>query len=555
MAVPSRYVLVAAAIVAATAACDASARRTTVCTVTVNSPDEREAFRRDLPAERFEFVELVERGRPDWLASACRMGVQCDVLVISGHFDGGDEFYSDRLDARESLPVDEMERAACSDSCQGLFSQLKEVYLFGCNTLNPDAASGAPDEIARSLVRAGQPRADAEQLARALRERYPDSNRDRMREIFKDVPVIYGFSSKAPLGRSAAPLLDRYFAARGADEVAGGKPSAKLLGLFAPASMTVAAGQTADDVQSAHRRDVCRLASDRSSAAQKLRDVHELLTRDAADVRMFLDRLEKYTASLSDADRRDPAAGSALEAIARDASARRNWLAFARNDSEPAARVRMIELAAKLGWLTPAEQHAEIARMFGEQVASGDIGPAEVDLACALNRDGAFDGAAGVPDPRSKGTGRAAIFACLGNAGARARMLQALTSAVDADVEVAQVYLRHRPIADAAELRAAAAAIATMSDPQAQVRALDALARQPLSDRESLDALAGVFVRAKTVDVQRAVAGVLIRADYAPTAKPALAQALRKHRLKSPDGQDMIDALIRRLQQAPSPSA
>jgi hypothetical protein len=98
----------------------ALADKTTVCTITVNSADERETFRRNLPDDRFRFVELVERGRPDWLASACSAGVRCDVLLISGHFDGGDEFYSDRVDARESLPVDEMERVSCSASCPGL---------------------------------------------------------------------------------------------------------------------------------------------------------------------------------------------------------------------------------------------------------------------------------------------------------------------------------------------------------------------------------------------------------------------------------------------------
>ena len=46
----------------------------------------------------YNFVELVERGRPDWLASACQQKVQCDSLIISGHFDGGTEFYTDRLD-------------------------------------------------------------------------------------------------------------------------------------------------------------------------------------------------------------------------------------------------------------------------------------------------------------------------------------------------------------------------------------------------------------------------------------------------------------------------
>src|SRR5436309_1194667 len=82
------------------------------------------------------FVELVERGRPDWLASACQQRVRCDVLIISGHFNGRTDFFSDRPDKREYLPVDEMERVSCSDSCSGLFAQVKEVYLFGCNTLN-----------------------------------------------------------------------------------------------------------------------------------------------------------------------------------------------------------------------------------------------------------------------------------------------------------------------------------------------------------------------------------------------------------------------------------
>ena len=48
--------------------------------------------------------------------------------------------------------------------------------------------------------------------------------------------------------------------------------------------------------------------------------------------------------------------------------------------------------------------------------------------------------------------------------------------------------------------------------------------------------------------MQRAIAGVLIRADYEQLAKPELVHALREHRLKSSDGQDLIDVLIRRLQ-------
>src|ERR1700687_3524902 len=102
-------------LLAAVWAHDAHADKKTVCSITVNSPDEKEAFRRILAPDKFQFVELVERGRPDWLESACRQGIRCDVLVISGHYDGYSEFYSDQLEAREFLPADELERASCSD--------------------------------------------------------------------------------------------------------------------------------------------------------------------------------------------------------------------------------------------------------------------------------------------------------------------------------------------------------------------------------------------------------------------------------------------------------
>ena len=182
----SGRIAVALAVLAALVPFAAHGERKTVCTITVNSPDERETFRRYLPAGDYDFVELVERGRPDWLASACRRNVRCDALIISGHFDGGDVFYTDRFDQSESLPTDELDRASCSDSCPGVFSQLKEVYLFGCNTLNAQPAYTPSPEIvaqpdprralacrsaatcarARRAARAKQSRPDATDLPR-----------------------------------------------------------------------------------------------------------------------------------------------------------------------------------------------------------------------------------------------------------------------------------------------------------------------------------------------------------------------------------------------------
>lgn len=151
-----------------------AAGKQTVCTITVNSTDERKAFRRYLPEAKYQFVELVElvelveRDRPDWLASACRAAIACDVLIISGHYDGGNEFFSDRLETREFLPVDELERVSCSDSCPRLFARLKEVHLFGCNTLNSEPQSSVSAEIVRSLVREGHSLNSAEHQLQSL---------------------------------------------------------------------------------------------------------------------------------------------------------------------------------------------------------------------------------------------------------------------------------------------------------------------------------------------------------------------------------------------------
>src|SRR5579864_2576899 len=81
-------------------ALDARADPKTVCTITINSPDEKEIFRRNLPAADYRFVELVQHGNPQWFQAACHQGIRCDVLLVSGHFDDGTEFYSDRVDAR-----------------------------------------------------------------------------------------------------------------------------------------------------------------------------------------------------------------------------------------------------------------------------------------------------------------------------------------------------------------------------------------------------------------------------------------------------------------------
>lgn len=531
----------------------AAATRQTVCTVTVNSSDEKDTFRRHLPADRFEFVELVERGRPDWLESARRKGIQCDMLIISGHYDGGDyaggnEFFSERVDAHEFLPVDEMERVACSQPEDGLFSRLKEVYLFGCNTLNPQALRSDPSEIERSLVESGHAPADAARLARALSARYADSSRDRMRHIFRNVPAIYGFSSVAPLGPVAATYLQRYLQSGGARDVATGKAGTRLLGYFPGRSLTFARGLSDSDPDAGFRRELCEFVDDRVPTAAKIDAMHRLLGRDMAEVRLFLDRLERMSAVLTPDVRSSLDVQQALGRLASDDGARARFLGFIHASDRPGLRARMIAVAADFSWLTAAERQAEMVALIAERLSAPMLTAADVDLVCRLNGDHSLDAALGqLPTAADGDVGHAAIRACLGSDDDHARVVLALVSPLDGDVQIAQVYLRHHPIDDVAELRGVASGIARMSDSVAQVRALDTLAHHRLDDRETLEALTRMYTVAKSVGVQRAIAGILIRADYRQIASPELVRALQESRLKSTGGQDLIDVLIRRL--------
>jgi len=520
----------------------------TVCTITINSPDEREVMRQRLPPADYDVVELVRRGRPDWLDGACRSGVRCDVLVISGHFDGGTEFYSDRLDNEESLPVDVMERTACSNSCPGVFGGLSEVYLFGCNTLDPAPLDRDPVEIEAALVRGGHPLADAARVARALAERHPRSNRDRMRHLFPEVPVIYGFTAKAPLGRDAGPVLDRFFDQAAPDEVASGRTSAELLRHFAPASMTAVQGLSSTDVDASYRQDLCRFVDTRTTGAQKLEFVRTLVKRNATELRFYVDALERHTEALAVANAESPEASRALAELAGDRVARTQFLAQTRIAAAATTRARMIAIASRLGWLDAAGRHRELADLFAERIASPTLGPADVDLACRLAAESDMTSVRQRLRPSGSDVARASLLACLGDISARSSVLASLASPREQSVELAQVYLHYRPVTDPNEYRTLADAVARMSNPAAQARALHSLSRQPVSDRLGLQALTRLYATAKSADVQRAVAGVLLRADPGELGGESFARTLRTHRVQLADGTDAIDVLIRRLE-------
>ncbi len=158
----------------------------TICGITLNSDNEFKAMNRAL-GPIASSVELVEYNKPDgriefkpeqWLDETCNLSVSCDVVVISGHFGG--IFGHDSLPVL--LPLTTLERGACSNQCAGIFQNVKEVYLLGCQSLATDDGQGQNLSLDNPFAR------------------FQSSNLDRMRRLFPNAGWIYGYTAAGPLG-------------------------------------------------------------------------------------------------------------------------------------------------------------------------------------------------------------------------------------------------------------------------------------------------------------------------------------------------------------------
>ncbi len=130
--------LIAATLLLQGFAAGATTAKKTVCSITINSDEEINAFKKNLSPDLWNFVELTtlysgggsQDNKKDWMKNACAAKPSCDILLISGHF-GGSFFGQSGL----RLSLEDLEKYSCDSDCAGILKQPKEVFLFGCNTL------------------------------------------------------------------------------------------------------------------------------------------------------------------------------------------------------------------------------------------------------------------------------------------------------------------------------------------------------------------------------------------------------------------------------------
>lgn len=181
----------------------------TICAITLNSTNERDAFKKSAAKHPTKFnpiVELTDFG-DDWFKKSCQSNIRCDQLIISGHHSGG-EFYSDNGD--KSLTHNQLIAASCAKTCEGILNKPLEVFLFACTTMDGEILIKQDEHLLQKLLDLGVPKSQAGLLS----ERKIDSrsNRQDFQIAFSGAKKrIHGFTVRAPLGPQIEPSLQAYF--------------------------------------------------------------------------------------------------------------------------------------------------------------------------------------------------------------------------------------------------------------------------------------------------------------------------------------------------------
>lgn len=271
-----------------------SKTRKTICSMALNSSNEFEAFRKSLTPQEFDFVELVpERSDGTWFEKACKSGIQCDVLIVSGHFGG--LFFGEAKS--NLLELSTLESAACNRSCDGILRRPKEVFLMGCNTLaNHSKDHRTLAQYLDVLINDGFPLGLAEEVAVARYGGEGLSLEERFSHLFSDQTSIYGFASTGPIGSRAAPNLSKYLNSVGDYH----RHLETKLPSSVNAKLKIAFGKTSykelllkDRLNSVSSDLVCKLQS------QKSEDLREALLKidEQGLARKFIDRIRDTLSS------------------------------------------------------------------------------------------------------------------------------------------------------------------------------------------------------------------------------------------------------------------
>lgn len=359
-----------------------------ICSVTINSSEEIELFKKELRGvPDTQFIELVPPSsatyQSNWFTKVCQSGVQCDVLIISGHFGG--TFFGQ---SGYRLESDTMESLSCSNTCDGIFKRPKEVYLFGCNTLStkgPDERT--PEQYLQVLLSHGFNREMAERITVLRYTPLGDSNKGRMERVFSGVKNIYGFYSIAPTGSNITDILGTYLLRLGnySDILNDFQGNNTSIGpsLWVDKSLEINSSVTSGLKGEILHGQVCELLSPQTSKLEKLKRINELLNSDERLTHMInIEKVIREVGIKANSTEEE----KLLKSIKNNIVAKKELLmAMQYVDFSFDITYRLIQLGAELSWLSAKEKQTQIELGILGLLKRKNLRISDKDLICSLD--------------------------------------------------------------------------------------------------------------------------------------------------------------------------
>lgn len=363
----------------------------TICTMTINSDDEKKVFQSNIKDKNIKYVELVDTNNRNWLEDACASKVQCDTLIISGHF-GGAFFGS----TGERVSLDTLEKLSCSKTCDGILKSPKEVYLFGCNTLAEKSKdTRTPGQYRQVLLADGIAPDVADRIVAARYSPIGDSFKARMQKVFAGVPQIYGFDSIGPAGKTVRPFLNKYLsslsssyserldqleAAKVISSIDGGN---KAIANFSNNWNTALQGTARASCSGAKdfAKKECGLFDPKLNTFEKLTLTKELLNSPERLSHMGV--VESYLREL-DFTKLSSDEKSVLSEISKNHLAKKVLIsAVDALDDSPSLKWSLVNLGSSLNWYSKEDTQKKIRAFIGSRLAAGPTRETN-DFICGL---------------------------------------------------------------------------------------------------------------------------------------------------------------------------
>lgn len=335
--------------------------------------------------DKFNVFELAAESPVDFIGRSCEIGIECDVLVISGHFAGS--FFGS---TPYRVSTEELELKSCEKRCDGLLKKPKEVFLFGCSTL----ATKAPDhrtaaEYADLLVEHYQfSRIQAEHVAAFRYSPIGSEYAERMRRVFPNAR-LYGFSGVGPSGKNVRPMLNGYLNKipdytrffRAFDPLHGADN--KLL----RQALRGTAYAEARGVGPRTTVPACILNDKKATINARLnwingvfRNENERLRHLPLINRWLGDLLKRFNGQLPEAE------AAYLERIQFSAAAKQNVLAMTEKTLPGlvSAQVEILDLSARIGWITSQERMSRARNLLGTNFKQ-NLRQDQTQAVCSMN--------------------------------------------------------------------------------------------------------------------------------------------------------------------------